>query len=350
MPAKVLFIIKKRVIEDKEGNKKIIQTGLYNSSDYLNNVLNEMGVQSSVEIVIDNNCIDKVVTKYRPTHVIIEALWVVPTKFVILCKLHPKVTWIIRTHSETPFIACEGPAMSWICSYSMFKNIKIATNTPRFCRELKTLLQIKDDVSEEFINDKVIYLPNYYPINLNQNKVLNKDLDIVNISCFGAVRPLKNQLIQAIAAIEFAKCINKKLRFHINATRHESNGSTVYQNINGLFSEFPSEKFELVEHPWYDREDFHTICEEIDIGLQVSFSETFNIVACDLLNKGVPIVCSGDIPWVDKKYTAVPTESIDIRDKLLLTWENAEDNVLVNRRSLERYINESKKIWYNYFK
>jgi hypothetical protein len=43
-----------------------------------------MSAESNIVVVLDNNEIDKYVTKYKPTHVIIEALWVVPTKFHIL--------------------------------------------------------------------------------------------------------------------------------------------------------------------------------------------------------------------------------------------------------------------------
>ena len=81
---KILFILKKREDTDATGNKKLIQTGLYNSSMYLNEILKTMNIESVVDIAIDNNCIDRIVTKHKPTHVIIEALWVVPTKFVIL--------------------------------------------------------------------------------------------------------------------------------------------------------------------------------------------------------------------------------------------------------------------------
>ena len=176
-----------------------------------------------------------------------------------------------------------------------------------------------------------------------------EEKDEINICCFGALRPLKNQLIQAISAIEFATKINKKLRYHINATRVETNGLPVYNNIKGLFTELPSDKFELVEHSWYDKEEFLSVCSQMDIGLQVSFSETFNIVACDIISQGIPIVCSYDIPWSNNKYNASPTDSIDITNKLLLTYENIEDNVKLNTESLSQYVEKTKSAWYEYF-
>jgi hypothetical protein len=350
MPNKVLFILKKRedVIDKEKNIKKVIQTGLFNSSNYLNDILNNMGIESHLEIAIDNNCIDRLVTKHRPTHVVIEALWVVPPKFIILCKLHPTVKWIVRLHSETPFIACEGIAMQWITKYLLFQNVYLGVNSVRMLREMKEIFKIKFE-NAKIIDEKIIYLPNYYPIDNIEMKSYNKEKDTINISCFGAIRPLKNQLMQAVAAIEFANKINKKLRFHINATRVEGNGLPVYHNLKYLFEELDVNKYELVEHPWYDKEEFHTICTDMDIGLQVSFSETFNIVCCDLLKQGIPIITSTDIVWSDSKYQANPTDSLDIVNKMLLTYEDLEENVKSNVKSLNEYLDKTKEAWYNYF-
>lgn len=353
MSNKILFILKKRedVIDKEKNIKKVIQTGLFNSSTYLNNILNEMGILSNIEIAIDNNCIDRLVTKHRPTHVIIEALWVVPTKFIILCKLHPTVKWIVRLHSETPFIACEGIAMQWVTKYILFQNVFVGVNSTRMLREMKEVFKIKFD-NTETINKKFIYLPNYYPIDNVDVKDYKSTLekDTINISCFGAIRPLKNQLMQAITAIEFANKIKKKLRFHINATRHEGNGLPVYHNLKYLFEDLDVNKYELIEHPWYDKEEFHKICEEIDIGLQVSFSETFNIVCCDLLKQGVPIITSTDIVWSDPKYQANPTDSLDIVNKMLVTYSNLKENVDANVKSLNDYLNKTKEAWFAEFR
>jgi hypothetical protein len=88
----------------------------------------------------------------------------------------------------------------------------------------------------------------------------------------------------------------------------------------------------------------------MDIGLQVSFSETFNIVGCDILSQGVPIVCSHDIPWsTNKTYNATPTDSVDIINRLLVTYENMEDNVKMNTQSLIEYLENTKRVWCEYF-
>ena len=99
--SKILFILKRRedynaVVHSNVG----LSTGLYNSASFVHNMLNHMGINSVLEVAKDNNCIDRLVTQHQPTHVIIEALWVVPQKFSVLQRLHPNLKWIIRLHSE----------------------------------------------------------------------------------------------------------------------------------------------------------------------------------------------------------------------------------------------------------
>jgi len=94
--AKVLFILKRR--EDYNGiiHSQIgLSTGLYNSASFVNDMLKAYKIESNLAVVIDNNDIDREVSKYKPTHVVIEALWVTPSKFAVLEKLHPNVKVIM---------------------------------------------------------------------------------------------------------------------------------------------------------------------------------------------------------------------------------------------------------------
>jgi len=114
---RVLFILKRK--QDYYGTEIQIglSTGLYNSAVYIDLMLKSENIISKIVVVEDNNSIDKEVFDFKPTHVIIEALWVVPEKFKILSKLHPTVKWIVRLHSQIPFISLEGVAMKWISKY-----------------------------------------------------------------------------------------------------------------------------------------------------------------------------------------------------------------------------------------
>ena len=347
---KILFILKRRedfnaIIHSQVG----VSTGLFNSASFVNDMLNNKKIESKVVVVSDNNDIDREVTAYRPTHVIIEALWVVPSKFTVLEKLHPSVNWIIRLHSELPFMANEGIAMDWLGDYSKFKNVYIGINAPRMLREIKNYLKIVNNWSDHETNRKVFYLPNYYPIK-EFKKTNFVDKDYVDVSCFGAIRPLKNHLLQAFAAIEFANKINKKLHFHINAGRIEMKGEPVVNNLKGLFQQIYDSGHKLVNHEWTPREQFVELCGTMDIGLQVSFSETFNIVAADHIIKGVPIVGSSEIPWSANMFNANPVDSNSIVNALILTYNTKSLNVKTHKYNLDRYVKNTEKIWVNYFK
>jgi len=348
MTKKVLFILKRR--EDYnlvKHSPQGLSTGLFNSASFMNNMLISAGVESNIEVAIDNNCIDRLVTKHKPTHVIIEALWVTPSKFSVLTRLHPTVKWIIRLHSEMPFMAGEGIAMDWLGDYFNFDNIIIGVNAPRMLGEIRSFLQTKHP--GQIMDYKIIYLPNYYPQDY-KTKPFDRDRYWVDVGCFGAVRPLKNHMLQAVAALKFANKIGKQLRFHVNVGRVEMQGSPALHNLMGFFQHLADRGHQLIGHEWTPREEFLKTCFTMDIGLQCNFSETFNIVTADLISQGVPIVGSREIPWATRWFNARPTESDEIADRMLLTYNYPKINVYLNQRNLTKYTNKTEQIWVKYFK
>jgi len=353
---KILFILKRREDYNAVLHSNIgLSTGLFNSASFVNDMLNVYKVPSNMVVVTDNNDIDREVTKYKPTHVIVEALWVVPTKFVVLQKLHPNVKWIIRLHSEMPFMAGEGMAMNWVGEYSAFKNVIVACNAPRMLNEVRTFLRVKNNWSKETTENKVIYLPNYYPQHYRAPLGIDYSKDTVDVGCFGAIRLLKNHVLQAFAAIKFADKIKKKLRFHINAGRIEMKSDTAMHNLQGLFQHLHERGHQLVNHNWTPRSEFINLCSVMDIGLQVSFSETFNIVGADFISQGIPLVGSKEIPWLTSdwfyqpEFRADPTNSEDIADKLLYTYKHPKANVKQGQKSLTKYTNKTAAVWCKYF-
>lgn len=338
---RVLFICKKWI--DTYGKCY----GLINSASFVANMLNDKGIEATMVSAIDNNCIDREVHKYKPTHVIIEAIWVVPSKFEILMKLHPKVKWIVRIHSKIPFLAMEGNAFDWIQEYISLskknKNFKLSFNVD----------STTDEVNGVFGNT-TIYLPNiYYPKHnsKNENKDelivfgdVKKDNSFIDIACFGAIRPLKNQLIQAIAAIHFATKIGKKLRFHINATREEQQGQNVLKNLKSLF--LHPDGHELVQHGWMTHSEFINVVKSMDLGMQVSLTESFNIVAADFAWNNIPIVTSPEISWINSLYKCSTDSVIAIVNTLNFAWKMKSIGLqYLNKRGLKLFNEEATTVW-----
>lgn len=347
---KVLFILKRRhdYSSRKHSSHAGMSTGLYNSASFMSEMLLKAGVSSEVAVVVDNNEIDKHVTKHKPTHVIIEALWVTPSKFSVLSKLHPNVKWIVRLHSELAFLANEGIAMDWIGDYLDFKNVIIAVNAPRTLEEIRFYAKNKE-IPAVLVDKKVVYLPNYYPQNY-KDKNLDKNKEHIDICCFGAIRPLKNHLVQAIAAVKFAESIGRKLRFHINLGRVEGRGEPILKNLQCLFAQLEDTGHKLIEQEWTPREEFLHLCRRMDLGMQCSISETFNIVAADLISQGVPVIGSREIPWINPMFCANPVDSKKIEKAIKRSYCLPKINVYTNQILLKRYTNKSRKIWLNYFK
>ena len=163
----------------------------------------------------------------------------------------------------------------------------------------------------------------------------------LNIGCFGAIRPLKNQLIQAMAAIKFVDDLGGELHFHVNAGRVEQKGQAVLRNLEALFD---NTGHFLVEHPWMDHHDFLKVVGEMDLCMQVSFSETFNIVAADSIACGIPTVVSREIPWAKIGF-ADPTDMESIAKALRNAWRFRRTNVFMNQIGLAAYTKKARQIW-----
>ena len=290
--------------------------------------------------VVVHNCIDKEVHDYKPTHVFIEAIWVVPEKFNVLIPLHPKVNWYVRLHSNTPFLSGEGNAIDWIKRYNLiskkYPKFKIASNAKKLINDLHKSLDID-----------MVYAPNIYCLGSHNNEYSDsnsKSDNIIRIGGFGSLRQLKNQLIQAMAAIVFANKINKKLEFHINHSPIEVQGDPIYKNIVHLFKD---SKHKLFIHDWHPHDQFLKLVKSMDLGLQVSMSETFNIICADFVDLKIPIVGSAEIEWMSSLYKAIPTDLNDIVNHLCIAWRGRHINLQkLNNIGLNSHNKNAKNSWH----
>ena len=212
---------------------------------------------------------------------------------------------------------------------------------------------------------KGFYLPNIYFANdnkINESKgdfmeLLCKFLAVagslkkyeipkyIDIGCFGAVRPMKNQLLQAMAAIAFANKHNLTMRFHINGTRIEQKGGSVLKNIRALFSDSP---YTLVEHQWMPHEEFIKLIKYMDIGMQLSLSESFNIVTADFVSQKVPMIVSPDISWMPFITKVGPFNVDKIINRMELVLNYKDVFTTMSSFSLKSYNVNALKTWDNY--
>lgn len=350
MHPKILFLLKKHLTSgtsyDQHGGGLTSKSGLYNSAKFVHNALHHwLGLESKIEVVVDGNAIDKEVHLYKPDAIILEALWCPPYKIKELVKLYPTKQWIVRIHSKTPFLANEGIALLWLKELSEIakhhKNLFIAFNAKDTYKEFKEI---------GFHNS--VYLPNFYFPDKHElvepiDHPCFHDNHGVNIGCFGAIRPLKNQLIQAIAAIEYANKYHKKLYFHINAHRIEQKGEQVLKNIKALFE---NSKHELVSWNWLDHGTFVHLISKLNCTMQVSLSESFNIVAADSVYVQTPIVVSKEIDWMPFFCKADTDAAKGIANKIEFVLNYKTLCTVASDLCLDNFNLKSLFVWKGFFK
>lgn len=341
---RILFICKKRV--DTYG----ISFGLLNSAFFVAEALEELGCITKVVTVVDSNDIDREVAHFKPNIAIIEAIWVPPYKLYEILPLHPKTRFVVRIHSKTPFLATEGIALDWIKQYGQatkdFHNFFIAPNNEELHDDIEHVLEIKNTFLPNIYKPSLCIPGHFTYWNMQADPgAFDSEHDFINIGCFGAIRALKNHLIQAFAAISFARGIKKKLRFHINSNRLEGkNANDVLKNLRALFAGLHDA--ELVEHTWMDHKRFIEVVKKMDLGMQVSLSESFNIVAADFVSSNVPIVVSKDIDWMPHEYRADPNSAEEIKEKLEFAWRGKAINLQqMNKDHLHTHNQKALHYW-----
>jgi hypothetical protein len=366
---RVLFVLKRRPAEpdgDDCGYDSTtysthgsLDSGLLVSVLQMSRGLDEECIENYVAQVVDNNSIYKEINAFSPTHVVIEAFWVVPSKFDELMPMYPGVTWIVRNHSKSDFLSHEGGMIGWAIDY-LRKGIILGCNSVRATQDFK-------NIARTFGYDEklVVYLPNYYDtpkrplgsslLSVIANKLVHELLSetkrrpviatkgVLNIGCFGAIRPLKNHLHQALAALMAADYLGLTLNFHVNVNRVEGGAAAILRALRVLFEHHENHK--LVEVTWMRHAKFLRYIAAMDLVMQVSNSETFNIVAADSVSEGVPVLVSDEVPWLDKDYHADPSDTRNIAEKIVdtLAWSRsmAQDQL----RQLVAYCNETKRLW-----
>lgn len=309
----------------------VAKSGLLNSAMITAGQLEKhLSVKTVIEVCVDGNECDKFLTMHRPKVCIIEAIWVTPTKLKELQDLHKRVKFVVLVHSEVSFLANEGNAIEWIFDYNDLDHAFPGFNSERTFRQFQEL-GIMD-----------VYLPNVYLDVEFKGREKRDHCGTINVGCFGAIRPFKNQLIQAMAAVTFANRNNWHLHFHMNTTRAEQGGESVLKNIRALFE---TNKHELIEHGWKTREEFFELISRMDICLQVSLTESFNITAADSVHENVPVVVSPTIDWMPGDQQADTEDIEDIVKKMEKSIVNRNAVVRKSVRYLNRYNDRALDAW-----
>lgn len=298
-------------------------SGLSNCIDH---IVNNVTGMSRVSVDTEQHLISYLST-FKPDKVIIEALWLTESFAEKLVNSFPKTKFFVHIHSNIPFLVAEGFAFQLIDSYSR-QGIGIIWNS----REAHSAFENRNNH---------FYLPNIYTCYFYEQT--KKEDDYLDIGCHGSLRQMKNQVIQAISAIKYADQVGKKLRFYMNLNRSECGGDAVKATLKSIFD--LNKNHQLINDGWLSQKDFIQRCRQLDLGMQVSLSETFNLVSADYVSAGIPIVVSSEINWAYLKCVAPTNNPKHIQVTIDDVLKNKSLVIENNRNYLERVSSVAKEEW-----
>lgn len=332
----VLFVLKERHYSPSKASY-----GLINSAAHVAKYLEE-GEDYNCKIVsvIDANGIDKEMFEFKPDVVIIEALWVPTAKLQEIMALprYSKVKFVVRVHSDIGYLSAETQALKLINEYRHLRSprLTISFNDKEFTEV------ISHSMKHEFA-----YLPNI--IITKKPKSFHRDeRKRLDIGCFGAMRLLKNQCFQALCAIKAADMLQKKLYFHITPNLNVAN-DPILENLKQIFED---SQHDLVIHPWMPNDEFQKLVATMDLGLQLSFSESFNIVAADFVNNNRIIIVSEAIDWIPAEFKTSTSDYSEATHKIVQTYlhRNHEQHIIKLREALKAHNEKAIHIWKHFLK
>lgn len=338
---KVLFILRSPTAPSKNYTASA-ENGVSLSTYLITNALRVNEVKCSIAGVSTPDEIPYVVMLHRPKVVIIETLWIDPKYFAKYIEQFPDVTWIVREHSDSSFRVYEENAFAWILEY-------LRLGVEVMCNSIRSVSDVIGMADAAGLNtDLVSYGPNIYPTPRKESlKHDRRQGSTVDIGCFGAVRPMKNHITQALAAAIFSNACDVHVNFHINGYDIPGYVDPVLNNLRNMFAQFPN--CTLIEHGWMSHADFLGVLDNIDICSQVSFTETFNIVAADAMSRGVPLVTSSEVPWIGNYAHRDTTSAEDIAEGYFEIWEEPHrdhvERILAQRADMEAYSDRAIEIW-----
>jgi glycosyltransferase involved in cell wall biosynthesis len=232
----------------------------------------------------------------RPTHVVVAAPWL-PTLDLqaFLIFRYPDIQFAVVCHSNVGFLSADPTAITNFREELNLEqgslNFSCAGNSKRFVRFIQSSYE-----------RPCIWLPNLYYLEAGGGSQRRKwSGGTIKIGSFGAVRPLKNNLSAAAAALEIAEKLHTDVNFHISVGRVEG-GYTVVRAIEAMLNGSP--RVTLVKDQWYQWPQFRSLIRSMNLLIQPSFSETFNMVTADGAAESIPSVVSDAIDWAPDDWKA----------------------------------------------
>lgn len=255
-----------------------------------------------------------------------------------LCWQYPNITFTLVNHTGTAYLQIDGnDEESGMMANKLAghlelerHNFKLAANNVRFVDMIQRMLKVPCE-----------YLPNLYDTESFVSRSRpRKPEDTIRIIGPGAPRPWKNQLTAAEAAVMLARECDLKLEFYYNQG-HEKDHKLSRSREDLFRGEYD---LKLIAIPWEPWPKFRQTIAHMDLMMQPSFDETYNVCTADGIAVGVPAVASPCIEWVPERWKANPCDPGDCC-RVGIYLLNDPFAVEDGRRAMQNYVSTSLEKW-----
>jgi hypothetical protein len=284
--------------------------GLGVNTMHMTNVLSKQGVKCGAYSAWSADHLERVlVTLPHDSVIVVEALWLTTDDCKRLLTRFEQMHFIIRCHSQLAFIQADTSAIKLFREQLALQDLtlrfQMAGNSSRFA-----------DFIIQGLHDRCHHLPNLYHMERVERKFPKLHADrILRVGSFGATRVLKFHIVAAAASLIVGKQRGNDIEFYMSSNRDEGGGGYVKQGIKHLYANLPGVK--LVEEPWRDWPSFRKLVSHMDICVQCSATESFNMVTADAIAEGVPCVVGPAIDWVPEDWIAEVDDPNHVAQKMI---------------------------------
>lgn len=269
------------------------------------------------------------------THYVISAPWISSPVIQDAINQFPDVQFAVNCHSNVGFLQADTFGVKLLREYMDIEkgtqNFCVAGNSKKFCRWVNRAY-----------SSECLYLPNAYY--LDQHSRSNRPVfsgGVLRIGAFGAIRAEKNFMSAAGAVLEMANDLKVDTELWVSSGGPEG-VNYILNSMHALLDNIPGIK--IVNSHWSSWPEFRRIVGSMNLLLQVSYTESFNMVTADGIAQGVPTVVSDAIDWVPAHWQAFMDDVNDIAraGERLLHDVRAPHDGLVH---LERHNADAVKAW-----
>lgn len=321
-------------------NRNISHIGLGVAAVNTAKVLRREGIQTNVWPILSAADLRARLTAQPAEHVIVSAPWIPTAELQSLATDFSETYFAVNCHSNVGFLQADPGGVKLVRETLDLEmathNVRLAGNSRRFCRWM-----------EDTFGGRCHFLPNLYFLDTappRQRSFCGGGA--VRIGIFGAVRPLKNLMSAAGAALEISRNLRVPLELWLSAGRAEGGGETVMDAVKEMVSGLPNVK--LILKGWQSWPAFRQTVAHMHLLLQPSYTESFNMVTADGAAEGVASVVSEAIDWAPEDWKADVDDVLNIARvgrRLLCDTTAADDGV----RALETYVADGVVAYRKYF-